>query len=118
MPLVEIEETQYIEKDIDLDNDIDGIDDIDKKDDDTITLKGTYLAGEGIRSVVGNVVYADSETGPVSIPCAFDRETGIITVEETKLKYTMTGIDENGKPIYEENEKRQNRNMLCCGGRL
>jgi hypothetical protein len=105
MPLIEIEDTQYVENDVDLDNEIENIDGIDKEDDDTITLKGAYLVGEGVRSVAGNVVYADSETGLVSIPCAFDRETGIITVEETKLKYTMTGIDENGKPIYEENEK-------------
>jgi hypothetical protein len=105
MPLIELEETEYIEKDIDLDNDIEGIDDIDKKEDDTITLKGSYLVGEGIRAVVGNVVYAESDKGTVSIPCTFDKATGIIKVEETKKRYSLTGVDEEGKPIYQENEK-------------
>jgi hypothetical protein len=105
MPLIEIEETQYLEKDVDLDNDIGSIDEIDKKEDDTITLKGTYLVGEGVRSIVGNVVYVESDKGVVSIPCTFDGETGIITVEETKPRYTLTGVDEQGKPLYEENEK-------------
>jgi hypothetical protein len=106
IPLIELEETQYIEKDVDLDNDIENIEEIDKKEDDTIILKGTYLVGEGIRAIVGNVVYAENDDkGVVSIPCTFDRETGVITVEETKKKYTLTGVDENGKPLYEANEK-------------
>jgi hypothetical protein len=104
MPLIEIAETEYIETDVDLDNEME-IAGIDKKDDDTITLKGAYLAGEGVRSVVGNVVYAESDTGMVSIPCTFDPDTGIITVEETKNLYTLTGIDENGKPVYEKTAK-------------
>ncbi|MDR0374413.1 MAG: hypothetical protein LBH85_01635 [Treponema sp.] len=118
MPLIEIEETEYIEKDVDLDNDIDGIDDIDKKEDDTVTMKGAYLAGEGVRAVVGNAVYAEGDVGDIAIPCAFDSETGIITVEETKKKYTLTGVDKNGKPIYGTNAKTPKPKYVIVDGYL
>jgi hypothetical protein len=117
MALIEIEETQYLEKDVDLDNDIEGIEEIDKKEDDTVTLKGAYLAGEGVRAIVGNVVYAESDTGEVvSIPCTFDMETGVITVEETKPRYTLTGVDEDGKPIYETNKKTPKPKYVVVDG--
>lgn len=104
-PLIEIEEAEYIDADPDLDNDIEDIDEIDKKEDDTITLKGAYIAGEGVSAVVGNVVYGESEEGDAAVPCSFDRETGIIRVEHAALKYDLTGIDENGKPVYKQNKK-------------
>jgi hypothetical protein len=75
------------------------------KADDTVTLKGKYLAGEGARWVAGNTVYGVKDGADVPVPCSFDAETGVITVERTEAAYTLTGADESGNPVYAAREK-------------
>lgn len=124
LPLIEIVETVYDEIDPDLDNDMDFMTEDQKKSDDKLILKGKYLVGEGVtritqgkvsdsrilrsmeemidRSKTYPLVYGDDDT---AIPCEFDMDTGIITVKVEQLRYTLTGIGDDGNPIYDDMEK-------------
>jgi hypothetical protein len=121
VPLIELIEPDYKEHEGYL---VDGSA-ADSKEDDTVTLKGLYLAGEGVGNIEytritpefwSHVVHGEKDDEDVIIPCSFDPDTGIIAVDYTQKLYTLTGMDSSGKPVYQKKEKTPKPKWVKASG--